>query len=344
MEWLPRYVSAISRYRAELGPKTVRSIYFGGGTPSLMPGPLVDGILQGIQKHWPLANDLEVTLEANPSSVETSRFTDFFKAGVNRVSLGIQALNDDDLKKLGRLHTADEALRAWETACKIFERTSFDLIYARQQQSLEQWEAELGRALQIQNGHLSLYQLTIEPNTAFSARFHAGKLIGLPDDGLSADMFELTQEMTQAAGVRSYEISNHAEPELESRHNLIYWNGGDYLGIGPGAHGRISIADKRFATEADLIPANWLKRVDKSGIGECRRDLISNEDQLSEYLMMSLRTTHGAKIDNLQSLGFSMQRSNSLIDFGAMEVVGGFLRTTDQGRPLLNEILRQILT
>lgn len=343
MEWLPRYVSAISRYRAELGPKTVRSIYFGGGTPSLMPGPLVDGILQAIQKNWPLANDLEVALEANPSSVESSRFTDFFKAGVNRVSLGIQALNDHDLKRLGRLHTADDALKAWETACKIFEKTSFDLIYARQEQSLEQWEAELEWALRMQNGHLSLYQLTIEPNTAFGDRFHAGKLADLPSDDLSADMFELTQKMTRAAGIQAYEISNHARLGLESRHNLIYWNGGDYLGIGPGAHGRISIADKRFATETDLIPANWLNRVDENGLGECQRDLISDEDQLSEYLMMSLRTTHGANIDSLGRLGFAMQRSEELIDLDMLEIADGFLRTTEQGRPLLNEILRQIL-
>ena len=230
--WQSAYLSEIERVGAETEGRVLRSVFFGGGTPSLMDPSVVDAILTKVRATWPIANDIEVTLEANPTSVEAGRFQGFRDAGVNRVSMGIQALNDRDLKALGRLHTASEAMAAFEIARGAFDRVSFDLIYARQGQSVQAWEAELKQALTLAVDHLSLYQLTIEEGTAFGDRFAAGKLRDLPDDDRAADMFALTQGICSDAGFQSYEVSNHARSGCESIHNKIYWRYGDYAGIG----------------------------------------------------------------------------------------------------------------
>ncbi|HDR29144.1 radical SAM family heme chaperone HemW, partial [Rhodovulum sp.] len=247
-EWQRAYLSEIRRIGAETGPRTLTSVFFGGGTPSLMAPDLVAAILDTVRATWPCANDMEVTLEANPGSVEAGRFAGYRDAGVGRVSLGVQALNDADLGRLGRLHSAAEARAAFDIARNTFERVSFDLIYARQDQLLADWQAELGQALALGVDHLSLYQLTIEPGTAFGDRHARGGLRGLPDDDRAADMYLATQEICAAAGLPAYEVSNHARPGAESRHNLIYWRYGDYAGIGPGAHGRLTLDGRRWAT------------------------------------------------------------------------------------------------
>ena len=260
--WRTAYAKEIARYREEFPDAVVQSVFFGGGTPSLMDVETVASVLNDVQRAWRMTNDIEITLEANPTSVEADRFIGYRAAGVNRVSLGVQALNDPDLRRLGRLHSADEARAAFDLARGTFERVSFDLIYARQDQSLAQWDAELDEALSMAADHLSLYQLTIEDGTAFGSRFAAGGLRGLPDEDLSADMFALTQQRTAEAGLPAYEISNHAKPGSESRHNLIYWSGGDYIGIGPGAHGRVTTSAGRVATEATSAPLGVAKSRD----------------------------------------------------------------------------------
>lgn len=263
--WQRAYLSEIRRLGAETEGRVLNSVFFGGGTPSLMEPDLVAAILETVRATWPLANDLEVTLEANPGSVEAGRFRGYRAAGVNRISMGIQALNDADLRKLGRLHTVAEARAAFDVARTTFDRVSFDLIYARQDQPLEHWRSELTEALTMAADHLSMYQLTVEDGTAFGDRFKRGKLRGLPEEELSADMYALTQDLCEAAGLPAYEVSNHARPGAESRHNLIYWRGGDYAGVGPGAHGRLTFPTGRWATEAPRAPAAWLERVERDG-------------------------------------------------------------------------------
>ncbi|MEC9310916.1 MAG: radical SAM family heme chaperone HemW, partial [Pseudomonadota bacterium] len=226
--WLSAYLKEIDRHAAETPGRVVRSVFFGGGTPSLMPPETVHAILDRIRHHWPRANDLEVTLEANPGSVESARFRAYNPAGVSRISRGIQALNDRDLHRLGRIHSVDEALKAFDIARSTFDRVSFDLIYARQDQTPDQWRAELKQALNMAIDHLSLYQLTIEDGTAFGDRYRIGKLRGLPDEDDSATMYDITQEVAVAAGFNTYEVSNHARPGAESRHNTLYWRYGDY--------------------------------------------------------------------------------------------------------------------
>ena len=257
-----RYAAALAREIAttaeRIDDRNAQTVFFGGGTPSLMEPRVVGAILDAIHRTWPTTNDMEVTLEANPTSVEAARFADFRVAGVNRVSMGIQALNDADLHALGRLHTAAEGLAAFDIARRTFDRVSFDLMCGRQNQSLAEWEAELTRALALDLDHLSLYQLTVEPGTAFGDRYDAGKLPGLPSDDLSADLYALTQEMCADAGLRRYEVSNHARDGAESRHNLIYWRYGDYVGLGPGAHGRLTLDGMRVSTEQARMPKAWL--------------------------------------------------------------------------------------
>ena len=252
--WEAALIAELDRHAELTQGRLLNSIFFGGGTPSLMPPAMVGNLIARALEHWVPANDIEITLEANPSSVEASRFAGFQAAGVNRISMGIQALNDPDLKRLGRLHSVSEAMTALKIAKKSFGRVSFDLIYARQDQLLSQWHKELDEAILLSDGHLSLYQLTIEPGTAFGFRAEAGKLRGLPDENLSADMFDLTNEVCAAAGLQAYEVSNYATKGLESRHNIIYWRGGDYIGIGPGAHGRLTSSGQRVATQTALAP------------------------------------------------------------------------------------------
>lgn len=344
--WQRAYSSAIGLYAAETSGRVLRSIYLGGGTPSLMPPEMVAAILEEVRSRWRLANDVEITLEANPGSVEAARFAGYRAAGVNRVSLGLQALNDDDLRRLGRLHSTAEALAALEIARNTFDRVSFDLIYARQAQSLADWRAELGRALSFGPSHLSLYQLTIEPETAFGARARAGGLRDLPDEDLSADMYFLTQELCEDAGLPAYEVSNHAKTGQESRHNMIYWQAGDYVGIGPGAHGRMTLGGKRYATESHLSPEDWLSNVAFGGQGEVARFALSAADQAAEYLMMGLRTLLGVDLSRLDALRWNYindSKINVLSDLDLVIRDHDSLRVTRKGRPVLNGILRELL-
>ncbi len=343
--WARAYLREIDRAGAETGGRVLRSVFFGGGTPSLMDPAVVDAILTRVRATWPMANDVEITLEANPTSVEAGRFAGYRDAGVNRVSMGLQALNDRDLKALGRLHSVDEALRAFDIARDAFERVSFDLIYARQDQTPTEWEAELRRALALAVDHLSLYQLTIEEGTAFGDRFAAGRLRGLPDEDRAADMWEITQGVTAASGFDGYEISNHARPGQESRHNLIYWRGGDYVGIGPGAHGRLSLGGARLATESLRAPGAWLQAVETVGTGESLREEIAPQDRLAEFVMMGMRLAEGVDLGRLasparQDLSFGIK---AMQDIGMVETTDGRLRVTQAGRPVLNAVLRGLL-
>ena len=343
--WARAFVAEIKRVGHETEGRVLRSVFFGGGTPSLMDPSTVEAILDVVRETWTLANDCEITLEANPGSVEATRFAAYAAAGVNRVSMGVQALNDDDLRKLGRLHTAKEAMQAFDVARNIFSRVSFDLIYARQDQALGDWEAELNRAVGMAVDHLSLYQLTIEDGTAFGDRFAAGRLRGLPDEDRAADMWEATQSITENAGFGSYEVSNHAVSGSESRHNLIYWQGGDYAGIGPGAHGRITLGGVRLATEAPKMPGAWLSAVESTGSGENLRDALSRDDHLAERVMMGLRLREGISLASLEALGIDEYKNNIkyLEDISMLEHHGDTLRVTDEGRPVLNAVLRQLL-
>mmetsp|Transcript_18535 Transcript_18535/g.30415 ORF Transcript_18535/g.30415 Transcript_18535/m.30415 type:complete len:309 (+) Transcript_18535:5980-6906(+) len=301
----------------------------------------VSAILDTVQAVWPTANDLEVTLEANPTSVEAARFSDFHLAGVNRVSMGIQALNDSDLAALGRLHTAKEALAAFDIARHEFDRVSFDLMYGRQNQSLIQWESELSSALALGLDHVSLYQLTVENGTAFGDRYKAGKLRGLPDEDLSADMYSLTQDICTAHNMPRYEVSNHATDGNASRHNLIYWRYGDYVGIGPGAHGRITLDSTRWATEQAKMPTNWL-----AGENREQREHLSGSDQASEFLLMGLRLTEGVDIDRFAALSghrLDQDKLDYLLDIGMIQFSGNRITVSNQGFTVLNAVLRELL-
>jgi len=344
--WATAYLSEIDRIGAVTQGRLLRSVFFGGGTPSMMDPEIVDAILSKVRSTWTIANDIEITLEANPTSVEASRFAGYRQAGVNRVSMGIQALNDADLKALGRLHSAKDAMAAFDVARGEFDRVSFDLIYARQNQTLSDWCAELEQALTMAIDHVSLYQLTIEGGTAFGDRYAAGKLRGLPNDDSAADMYEATQEICDKAGLPAYEISNHAKAGLESIHNRIYWNYGDYAGIGPGAHGRLTLNGQRYATEAPLAPGKWLSQVNQIGSGEGVRAPLSLEDQTSEFLLMGLRLTDGIDLNRLP-IGTSdvlINNINSLVDLGMVDKTNSQLKATQRGRPILNSVLQKLLS
>ena len=339
-----RYLAALAQYGRELPGRTLNSIFFGGGTPSTMDPAAVGAIIDAAQRHWTFANDIEITLEANPGSVDAARFAGYAQAGVGRVSLGIQALNDTDLRRLGRTHDTREALRALDIAQAQFDRVSFDLIYARQGQTLAAWEDELARALAFGTEHLSLYQLTIEPGTVFGKRAHAGQLRDLPDEDLAADMFEATQIMCDSNGLQAYEVSNHARIGAHSVHNMIYWQAGDYVGIGPGAHGRITLGHTRFATETPQQPGAWAARTRNNGTGESLRAPLSLRDQAEEYLLMGLRTRRGVELDRLGVMGAKLEEA-SLQNLEALDLVersDGHLRATAKGMPVLNAILREL--
>ncbi len=340
-QWKNAYVAEIRRAGAETPGRVLSTIFFGGGTPSLMEPDLVGAIIEEARETWPMVNDPEITLEANPTSVEAGRFKGFHDAGVTRVSMGIQALNDADLRRLGRMHTVADARGAFEIARDVFERTSFDLIYARQDQTRDAWRRELEVAIAMAADHMSLYQLTIEDGTAFGDRMARGLLKGLPDEDAAADMYELTQDVCGAAGLPAYEISNHARPDSESRHNLIYWNCGDYVGVGPGAHGRLSLDDGRFATETHLAPGGWLDAATTRGSGESRRDLLSEQENLEEFVLMGLRLREGIDLDRRPGLEKYSNNINRLCEDGFLECVGSRVRATAAGRPLLNEVLRR---
>ncbi|KAM3106416.1 radical SAM family heme chaperone HemW [Phormidesmis sp. 146-33] len=344
--WLQAFQLEIDRIGAVTQGRILNTIFFGGGTPSLMEAATVQGILDRIRATWTLANDIEITLEANPGSVEAARFEAYAEAGVNRVSLGIQSLDPDDLRRLGRMHSVDEAAKAIAIAQSTFDRVSIDLIYARQNQTLAAWRDELGRALDFGTSHLSLYQLTIEDGTVFG-QMHARNLLkGLPEEDLSADMFELTQEVTRQAGLPAYEVSNHARPGDESRHNLIYWRMGDYAGIGPGAHGRLTLDSTRFAIEAERQPTPWLDRtLAKPGLAETI-ERLGAQDRASEYLMFALRLREGAFLSRYAALAGQPLSEVALAEVEGLGLVacdGDRISTTDRGVMMLNGILRALL-
>ena len=344
-QWKRAYLSEIDRVAAETTGRELRSVFFGGGTPSLMSADLVGAIMDRIAARWRLSDDVEVTLEANPTSVEAGRFQGYAMAGVNRVSLGVQALNDGDLRRLGRLHSAAEARAAIDVARGVFSRVSFDLIYARQDQSLDAWRLELDSALAFKPDHLSLYQLTIEEGTAFGDRAAAGRLSGMPDDDLGADMYALTQDLLELAGLPAYEVSNHAALGQASRHNLIYWRGGDWGGIGPGAHGRLTLEGKRWATETVTVPLEWLRKVGMHGSGESLREVLSADAVAVEAALMGLRLVEGIDADRFRrlSLGVFDMNIKYLVEAELMALVNGRLLVTKAGMPLLNSILGKLL-
>jgi oxygen-independent coproporphyrinogen-3 oxidase len=319
----------------------VTSIFFGGGTPSLMSGRAVGAVLEAIARHWPVADDVEITLEANPSSVEAGRFRDYCAAGVNRISLGVQALDDRDLKFLGRIHDAAEARSAVSIAQSIFDRVSIDLIYARPEQTEKEWRDELRQAIALGTDHLSLYQLTIEENTPFAAQARSGALKPLIDDN-AADLYELTQEITEQAGLPAYEISNHARPGSECRHNLLYWRYGSYAGTGPGAHGRLVVRGTRVATFCEKLPERWMDRVTRQGHGIVEVTEIGRADAAREHLIMSLRLAEGldlADYGDRWGAGISTDRISYLAADGLIELRGNNLAATPKGRLVLNTII-----
>lgn len=339
-----RFVAAfrreIAHMRALSGPRRAQTVFFGGGTPSLMAPETVGAILAAIDAAWPLTADAEVTLEANPTSVEAERFQGYRAAGVNRVSLGVQALDDADLKGLGRMHSVAEALEAVGIARRVFQRVSFDLIYARPRQTPEGWAAELRRALAEGCEHLSLYQLTIEPGTPFERLYGAGKLI-LPDDDMSRALWDVTQAVTAEAGLPAYEVSNHARPGAEARHNLIYWRYGTYAGIGAGAHGRLLVDGQRRATFAERAPEGWLARVEAAGHGVVSDEALALEEQADEMLLMGLRLKEGVDLARHARLGGHVEagRMAALEAEGLVARAGDRLRVTDAGFPVLNAVI-----
>jgi oxygen-independent coproporphyrinogen-3 oxidase len=335
----------IAAAAARVPGRTVSTIFFGGGTPSLMQPQSVQAILDSVGKHWSVARDVEVTLEANPTSVEAARFRGYRAAGVNRVSLGVQALDDAALKELGRLHTAQEALDAVAVARSIFERYSFDLIYARPRQTPTSWGAELKRAIAEAAEHLSLYQLTIEPGTPFFGLHKAGKLI-IPDDDTGRDLYDMTQTTCADAGLPAYEVSNHARPGAECRHNLVYWRGHEYAGIGPGAHGRLNIDGRRYATETEKRPESWLMRVEAAGNGLVVDEKLTSGEMADEFLLMGLRLAEGIDPDRFTALAgrtLDPKRISILRDEGAVETTAnGRLRVTQSGFPVLDAVVADL--
>jgi putative oxygen-independent coproporphyrinogen III oxidase len=343
-----RFLTAFRRelaHWAALAPgRTVTSIFLGGGTPSLMDPATVASVLEAIAQNWPVDGNAEITLEANPTSVEATRFRGYRTAGVNRVSLGVQALNDPDLRKLGRMHSVEEALAAVRVAASIFERYSFDLIYARPDQTPEAWAAELREAIGHAVEHLSLYQLTIEPETWFEKLFRAGKLV-LPDPDTSRALYEVTQEVCEAAGLPAYEISNHARPGAESRHNLVYWRYGEYAGIGPGAHGRIVTPTGRVATATEKHPETWLDLVERQGHGIIVRDVLSGEEEGDEFLLMGLRLKEGvdpARYTALTGRDLDEVRVRDLEREGLIARRRSHLAVTREGFPVLDAVVADL--
>ncbi len=339
------FAREIETTASRAGSREVTSIFLGGGTPSLMRPKTVAAILETIAKHWRVASDAEVTLEANPTSVEATRFAGYRAAGVNRVSLGVQALDDASLKELGRLHSAREALDAVAIARRSFERYSFDLIYARPDQTADAWTSELKLAIAEAAEHLSLYQLTIEEGTPFFGLHAAGKL-KTPDEALARTLYDVTQEVCDIHGLNAYEISNHARSGAECRHNLVYWRGQEYAGIGPGAHGRLDIDGVRHATSTEKRPEAWLMRVETNGHGVVVDDLLNSEERADEFLLMGLRLAEGIDPRRYQALSgrpLDPRRIALLHEQGAIVVdEGGRLRVTQAGFPVLDAVVADL--
>lgn len=349
--FLRAYEMELDFFAEKLRGRKIATIFFGGGTPSLMPIFLVEGILKKIFSIWEVVEDCEISLEANPTSFEAAKFKDLRKIGVNRLSLGIQALNDADLKFLGREHSAKEAIKTIETAAKIFENFSFDLIYARPKQTLDDWSDELRRAINFGSKHLSLYQLTIEKGTKFFSEFQQKKFT-IPDENLSAEFYEMTDEITVDAGFESYEISNYSRKNLQCRHNLVYWQGGDYLGIGAGAHSRLYLDGEKNRSAISMLcePNAWLKKVFESGAGIQKSEKISTDELLEELILTGLRLAEGvtAKIfqthfkKNLEEI-FDFKKLEKLADQGLISFDKNYLKIPKQSRLLTNPIIKKVL-
>ncbi|MFT6071646.1 MAG: oxygen-independent coproporphyrinogen-3 oxidase [Alphaproteobacteria bacterium] len=338
-QWASAYKQALSYHKDNFPLNNIKTIFFGGGTPSLMPINLVQEILDYAQNLFGFTLDIEITLEANPTSSEAQKFQDFAKAGINRLSMGIQALNDVDLRKLGRTHSADEAIKAFEIAKKYFNRTSFDLIYARQNQTLDAWKQELTLAASLTIGHISLYQLTIEPDTRFADWYRRGK-ISLPPDALAEELYFITDDILSTYGYENYEISNYATPGNQCLHNMAYWQYQPYVGIGAGAHGRVPINNTTYmATETHKMPNDWLKNPTEL----IQQTLITSQEYDLEYVLMSLRTNQGCDLNRLQTDFIQKDRLHNLIQDGLIILDNNHLIATQKGRPLLNALIRDII-
>ncbi len=347
--WRRALLAELAHFAAQVPGRRVDSVFFGGGTPSLMAPETVAALLDAVAGHWTLPAEAEITLEANPGTVDRDRFAAFRAAGVNRLSLGVQALEEEALRFLGRVHGRDEALRALEAARRLFPRLSFDLIYARPGQTPEAWAAELARALEIAADHLSLYQLTIEPGTAFYTLEARGALV-LPDEDAAAAMYEHTQAACAARGLPAYEVSNHAVPGAESRHNLIYWRGGDYVGIGPGAHGRLTRRGPTRALRQHRAPERWLALVETQGHATREDVALTAAERAEELVMMGLRLAEGVEVARFRDrCGLALAEA---VDAGALARLraGGFvawdghrLRATAAGRLRLNAVIAALL-
>lgn len=352
--WQAALVAELETLAARVGPRPLSSIFFGGGTPSLMDPETVAAVIARAQSLLRFSNDVEISLEANPTSVESGKLARFQAAGINRISLGIQALNDSDLKFLGRTHTAAEAIAAIEIARSCFDNVSFDLITARPDQDLEAWLAELTRAVALGTDHLSIYHLTIEPTTPFHA-LHARGAFTLPDDDTAATLYEATRDTLAAMGLATYEVSNHARPGHACRHNILYWHYGDYLGIGPGAHGRLSARDSngllsKTATRTHRAPSIWLGRVERDGHALVDDLPVGRDEMLTEATMMGLRTTGGLGRDRWRALFgaepetlFAADRLGDLIEEGFLVLDADGLRATDDGRLRLDAVTGHLL-
>jgi putative oxygen-independent coproporphyrinogen III oxidase len=343
--WCDAILREMAHVAVLQGERPVLStIFFGGGTPSLMRGASAGRIVDAARRLWPAANDLEITLEANPASADAGRFADYAAAGVNRLSLGVQALNDADLKFLGRLHDVAEAKAALALAMKTFARVSFDLIYARPGQSAEAWRRELGEALDFGTEHLSLYQLTIEPATPFAALYRRGAL-RIPEDDLSIALFETTQEITERAGLPAYEVSNHARPGAEARHNLLYWRYGSYAGVGPGAHGRLTIGGRRIATVGEKLPERWRDKVARDGHGFVEMAEVVRNEAAREHLLMALRLREGLDLADYRTrwgTAPDAAKIEMLSEHGLVRLEDDRLRVTGRGVPVLNRVIGEL--
>jgi putative oxygen-independent coproporphyrinogen III oxidase len=347
--WRASYLKELAHFAALTPGRTVTSIFFGGGTPSLMAPGTAEAVIDAVARYWRVANDIEITLEANPTSVEAGKLRDFREAGINRVSLGIQALNDADLKFLGRQHSSAEALAALDLAANTFARFTFDLIYARPGQTPAAWADELKRALTFTADHLSLYQLTIETGTVFEQAYARGDFV-LPDEDVQAELYEMTGAALGAAGLEAYEISNYARPGSESRHNLTYWRYGDYVGIGPGAHGRLTLDGRKIATRQHRAPERWLEMVAAEGHATRQFEEVGSEARISELAMMGLRLAEGVPLARFEAEAgkpfaacLDATRLGRLVSGGFLTIRDGRLFATDDGRQRLDAVLGDLL-
>jgi oxygen-independent coproporphyrinogen-3 oxidase len=338
-KFLHAYEKELEFFAKKIGQREVKTIFFGGGTPSLMPIFLVEGILKKISELWTVKADCEISLEANPTSFEASKFKDLRDIGINRLSIGIQALNDEDLKFLGREHSSKEAIKTIETAAKIFENFSFDLIYARPKQTIKSWSDELKLAISFGAKHLSLYQLTIEKGTKFFSEFRQKKF-EMPEENLAAEFYEITNEITSGAGLELYEISNYSRKNYECRHNLVYWRGGDYLGIGAGAHSRIYFEgeEKRSAIMMVHEPLGWLKKIEEFGAGIQKLEKISNEELREELILMGMRLSEG-----MSKEFFDLSVLEKLEKQGLVEVDFDRVKIPNRARMLTDSIIKKLI-